>query len=104
MDLDLESDPQRKKVIVVGDSTVGKTSLIFRAAYPDKDLPSFYPTVLRTEVLQQIGGKCDTTDLMIWDTAGQEDYDRLRPLCYSGTDIVLLLCSRSSLISLLNVK
>lgn len=29
----------------------------------------------------------------MWDTAGQEDYDRLRPLSYPGSDIILLCYS-----------
>ena len=42
--------------------------------------------------------------LGLWDTAGQEDYDRLRPLSYPQTDIFLVCFSVISKSSFENVK
>jgi Ras-related C3 botulinum toxin substrate 1 len=43
-------------------------------------------------------------NLGLWDTAGQEDYDRLRPLSYPQTDIFLICFSIASPPSFENVK
>ena len=43
-------------------------------------------------------------NLGLWDTAGQDDYDRLRPLSYPHTDIFLVCFSVTSQTSLMNVR
>ncbi|XP_055470621.1 rho-related GTP-binding protein RhoD [Psammomys obesus] len=77
------------KVVLVGDGGCGKTSLMM--VYADGAFPDRYnPTVFeRYTVNVQMKGK--PVSLQLWDTAGQDDYDRLRPLFYPKAD-VLLLC------------
>ncbi|CAN0429251.1 unnamed protein product, partial [Phaeothamnion confervicola] len=43
-------------------------------------------------------------NLGLWDTAGQEDYDRLRPLSYPQTDVFLVCFSVVDPTSFHNVK
>ena len=43
-------------------------------------------------------------ELALWDTAGQEDYDRLRPLSYSDSNVVLITFAIDSPDSLENVQ
>jgi Ras-related C3 botulinum toxin substrate 1 len=40
----------------------------------------------------------------LWDTAGKEDHDRLRPLCYPGTDVFLICFAIDTPTSFANVK
>jgi len=85
------SNAQRIKLVVVGDGAVGKTSLLI--SYATKQFPLDYvPTVFENYTAQM---KLDNDPILLhlWDTAGQEDYDRLRPLSYPGSDIVLICFS-----------
>ncbi|NWR64460.1 RHOF protein, partial [Bucorvus abyssinicus] len=76
------------KAVVVGDGGCGKTSLL--VAFARGDFPKVYvPTVFEKYTASlQVDGKPVTIHL--WDTAGQEDYDRLRPLSYSDASVVLI--------------
>uniref|UniRef100_A0A663FD58 Ras homolog family member D n=1 Tax=Aquila chrysaetos chrysaetos TaxID=223781 RepID=A0A663FD58_AQUCH len=76
------------KAVVVGDGGCGKTSLL--VAFARGDFPKVYvPTVFEKYTASlQVGGK--PVKIHLWDTAGQEDYDRLRPLSYSDANVVLI--------------
>lgn len=91
----------RKKLIVVGDGACGKTSLL--VVFSKDEFPDTYmPTVFENYVADvQIGDKL--VELALWDTAGQEDYDCLRPVFYPDTDVILLCFSIDNPDSLRNV-
>merc|ERR1711884_142879 len=98
----LMSMMQTIKCVVVGDGAVGKTCLLI--SYTTNKFPSEYvPTVFDNyAVTVMIGGEPYT--LGLFDTAGQEDYDRLRPLSYPQTDVFLVCYSVVSNPSFKNVK
>jgi hypothetical protein len=43
-------------------------------------------------------------EFALWDTAGQEEYDRLRPLSYPETDVLLICFAADYPVSLENVE
>ncbi|KAJ1999372.1 Rho GTPase [Coemansia thaxteri] len=93
---------QTIKCVVVGDGAVGKTCLLI--SYTTNKFPSEYvPTVFDNYAVTVMIGDEPYT-LGLFDTAGQEDYDRLRPLSYPQTDVFLVCFSVTSQASYENVK
>jgi len=89
-----EVDLSNLKLVVVGDGAVGKTSLLYvynNGKFPEEYVPTVFENASKNATYK---GKAVT--LRLYDTAGQEEYDRLRPLSYPGTNIVLLCFSVAS--------
>uniref|UniRef100_A0A3P9L5S3 Ras homolog family member F n=1 Tax=Oryzias latipes TaxID=8090 RepID=A0A3P9L5S3_ORYLA len=81
-------EKQELKIVIVGDGGCGKTSLLTvyaKGNFPEKYAPSVFDKYVTTVDLK---GK--QIELTLNDTAGQEDYDRLRPLSYQGVSLVLV--------------
>eukprot|EP00770_Monocercomonoides_exilis_P013373 MONOS_13320.1-p1 / transcript=MONOS_13320.1 / gene=MONOS_13320 / organism=Monocercomonoides_exilis_PA203 / gene_product=Rac1a, Rho family GTPase / transcript_product=Rac1a, Rho family GTPase / location=Mono_scaffold00808:10662-11688(+) / protein_length=180 / sequence_SO=supercontig / SO=protein_coding / is_pseudo=false len=92
----------KKKLVIVGDGAVGKTCLLM--VYAKGEFPKDYvPTVFDDYTCKvPVGQKM--LALSLWDTAGQEDFDEIRPMSYPGTDIFLVCFSVDNRDTFENVK
>lgn len=94
--------PTNIKCALVGDGAVGKTSLAISYStngYPNEYIPTaFDHYTVKLEVDDR------PVQLQISDTAGQDDFDHIRPLAYPGCEVILVCFSVIRPTSLCNVK
>ncbi|KAG5722524.1 GTP-binding protein Rho3 [Termitomyces sp. T112] len=94
--------PIQRKVVVCGDGACGKTSLlnVFTRGFFTQ---VYEPTVFENYV-QDILVDDQVVELSLWDTAGQEEFDRLRSLSYAETHVIMICFSVDNPVSLENVE
>ncbi|KAI1080102.1 putative RHO3 protein [Whalleya microplaca] len=92
----------QRKLVLLGDGACGKTSLlnVFTRGY----FPTVYEPTVFENYVHDIFVDSVHIELSLWDTAGQEEFDRLRSLSYDNTDVVVLCFSVDSKDSLENVE
>lgn len=79
------------KIGVVGDGTVGKTTLLL-SYITNAFLTDYTPTVFDNfSAIENIDG--NLVNVILWDTAGQDDYKQIRTTCYEKVNYdIFLLC------------
>ena len=86
-----ESVPEAK-VVLLGTTMVGKTSIVTRVTSGEFD-PSIKPTIGACYASKSFEVGERTVKLQIWDTAGQERFKTLVPMYYRGAKVAIIVFS-----------
>jgi small GTP-binding protein len=86
------SVPLEAKVVFLGESAVGKTSIISAHSHNDYS-DEHLPTVGAHFSMQHITIGSDEIRLKVWDTAGQERFRALTPMYYRDSQVAVVVFS-----------
>lgn len=89
------------KIVLIGDASIGKTSLI--RSFIDNTLAKPYPSTFNN-YSTEINFNSNSYTLSIWDTAGADEYNKLRTLSYPHTDIFMICYAIDNIRSYNNIK
>ncbi len=85
----------KRKVVLLGDSAVGKTSLVRRFVYDqfsDEYIQTIGTKVSKKEIDIHYEGEKYTISLVIWDVLGQQGYSKVKSAAFRGSDGAIFVC------------
>lgn len=91
------------KLVLIGDSHVGKTSFL-SCVTEEPFNEKFMPTIGVDFRIKNVHDEFGTTKIQLWDTAGQERFKTITHSYYRGTDAAIIFFDISNLESFLNVE
>jgi small GTP-binding protein len=97
------TSPDSFKVVILGDSGVGKTSIVIRwmtGIFPRNEIP----TIGANHQMKRVQLDTHEVELFIWDTAGQEQFRSLTPLYVRSASVAILTASITDRISFQNLN
>ncbi len=97
----------KKKIVLLGDGAVGKTSLIARFVlnkFDEKYIQTIGVRVSKKTVMVDTGKEKVDVDLMIWDILGQRGFERVKTLSLEGTQGALLVCDLTRMKTLESIE
>lgn len=95
------------KVVVLGDPSIGKTSLIRKFVQEQFEvdyIPTVGVNISKQPIYIESGGKKLKINLMLWDMAGQPQFYLLHKVYYNGANAVLLGFDLTRTYTFSNVK
>eukprot|EP01084_Bolivina_argentea_P301409 519995_1 len=78
------------KIVLVGDAAIGKSCLLTictGGSYPTEYIPTVFDNYAEDK---EIGFGLTATRVDLWDTAGSDTFDRVRPLAYRDANIFIV--------------
>lgn len=84
------SEPREVKVVLLGDTGVGKSSLVLR--FVTNSFKSYSESTIGASFMSKVMSvNGNRIKFQIWDTAGQEKYHSLAPMYYRGAAVAIVV-------------
>jgi Ras-related protein Rab-8A len=102
----MDSRHLQKKVVLLGDSGVGKTSLIRRFVvdrFDDKQVATIGSKIMRKDIEYKLPGRTIFLTMQIWDVLGQREFRKIRSAGIKGASGIILVADLTNQESILGM-